>query len=484
MVTLDESFVDSSAPNAAAIKNGRALVLKGQFTALHTSDDQTLLFGLCKGSGKSPYQCSSDFMQPDKPVHRCTCPSRQFPCKHCLGLMYAYVQGKKFTVAAVPAEIADKREKVEARAEKKKERDNTPRKVDKRALAKKVDAQLEGLELLETLTHDLVRLGIGAMNPKTASQIEEQAKQLGNAFLPGAQAALHRYTTLFADQEGRFDAQASAGAREAVYSEALEHLTRLHALVRLGRRYLEARRDDPELAPETSTSIAAWLGHAWQLVELKAAGLVEEAAELMQLAFHSHDDVARKEYVDTGIWMNLGSGRIQLTQTFRPYKAVKFIKSDDSFFQVAQIPELFIYPGDVNPRVRWDGMVPRPPTAEDFARVRAHAATDFAAAIKAVKGTLKAPLADRHPVFALRFARVGHVGADKVAEDAAGTRLVMTDAGLREEPASCHLLELLPAEVLQDQVLVARFHHDLDARELRIKPLAIVTEAQVVRLTL
>ncbi|MCA9551004.1 MAG: hypothetical protein KC933_13300, partial [Myxococcales bacterium] len=264
----------------------------------------------------------------------------------------------------------------------------------------------------------------------------------------------------------------------------LEHLTRLHALVRLGRRYLEARRDDPELAPETSTSIAAWLGHAWQLVELKAAGLVEEAAELMQLAFHSHDDVARKEYVDTGIWMNLGSGRIQLTQTFRPYKAVKFIKSDDSFFQVAQIPELFIYPGDVNPRVRWDGMVPRQPTAADFGRVRAHAVTDFAAAIKAVKGTLKAPLADRHPVFALRFARLGHVGEDKVAEDAAGNRLVMTDAGLREEPASCHLLELLPADVLQDQVLVARFHHDLDTLQLRIKPLAIVTEAQVVRLTL
>ena len=106
MVTLDESFVDSSAPNAAAIKNGRALVLKGQFSALYTSDDQTLLFGLCKGSGKSPYQCSSDFMQPDKPVHRCTCPSRQFPCKHCLGLMYAYVQGKKFTVAAVPGNVS------------------------------------------------------------------------------------------------------------------------------------------------------------------------------------------------------------------------------------------------------------------------------------------------------------------------------------------------------------------------------------------
>ena len=29
--------------------------------------------------------------------------------------------------------------------------------------------------------------------------------------------------------------------------------------------------------------------------------------ELIQLAFNSHDDTARREFVDTGIWMNLGS---------------------------------------------------------------------------------------------------------------------------------------------------------------------------------
>ncbi len=51
------------------------------------------------------------------------------------------------------------------------------------------------------------------------------------------------------------------------------------------------------------------------------------------------------------MWMTLGNGRIRLTQNFRPYKAAKFIKSDDSFFQVAQVKELCVYPGDVNPRV-------------------------------------------------------------------------------------------------------------------------------------
>ena len=96
MLQIDEAFVDSAAPNAGAIKNGRGLVLKKKFVHLRIDADHTLLFGECKGSGKSNYQCSCDFIRPNNPTHRCNCPSRQFPCKHCLGLMYAYAEGQKF----------------------------------------------------------------------------------------------------------------------------------------------------------------------------------------------------------------------------------------------------------------------------------------------------------------------------------------------------------------------------------------------------
>lgn len=483
MATFDVSFVDAAAPNSEAAKNGRSLVLKGAFQALHQSEDGTLLFGLCKGSGKEPYRCSSDFIQPDKPVHRCSCPSRQFPCKHALGLMYAFVQGKKFTVAPVPEDVAAKREKVEVRAEKKKEREAQPRQVNKNALAKKIAAQQAGLDLLETLTHDLVRLGMGSTSAKTAAQIEEQAKQLGNAYLPGAQAALHAYTSLFANAEGQFDSELSSTKREKIYSEALDQLARLHSLIKQGRTYLAAQLADPEMKPATDTAIAAWLGHAWQLRDLKEAGLVESNVELIQLAFNTYDDVARREFVDTGIWMNLQSGKIQLTQNYRPYKALKYIKAEDSFFQIAQVAELCVYPGDVNPRIRWEGMVSRPVERADLERVRRHARADFSEVIKEVRGTLKMPLADRHPIFALRFQSIGQVGGQLVVEDGQRNRLVFTDHGMREEPASCYLLPLLAPELLTNQVLVCRFRHDLDTRQLRIKPLGVVTATEIVRLT-
>lgn len=481
MISITDDFITAAAPNAEAAKNGRGLVLKNKFLKLHTSSDETLLFGECQGSGKLPYQCSADFIAPATPVYRCNCPSRQFPCKHSLGLMYAFAQGKKFTPADIPEDLAAKRGKAAARVEKKKEDADKPKTVNKSALAKKIKAQLEGIDHLEKLTLSLVRLGIGNMNAKSAKEVEEQAKQLGNSYLPGAQAALHNYTKLFYTFGGE---ERPAAQREAIYSEALDQLGRLHSLVKQGRAYLTRRLEDPELAPETESSIAAWLGHAWQLRELKDAGLVQTNVELVQLAFNSHDDVARQEYVDTGVWMNLNSGKIQITQNFRPYKAAKYIKSDDSFFQVATVPELCLYPGDVNPRIRWEGMLPRPLEAKDLAKVRSYGQGKFAEVIKDVKSHLKGPLSDKQPIYALNFKRIGQIGDAYVVEDAAGDRLVMTDAGMSEEPASCHLLALLPPELFSAQTLVARFRHDLDTRKLQIKPLSIVTESGITRLTL
>ena len=71
------------------------------------------------------------------------------------------MQGKKFIVADVPADLAEKREKLAERKEKKKEAESKLREVNKDALAKKIAAQLDGLDLLEQLTNELIRLGMG-----------------------------------------------------------------------------------------------------------------------------------------------------------------------------------------------------------------------------------------------------------------------------------------------------------------------------------
>ncbi len=484
MISIDEHFILSVSPNADTSKNGRSLFLKGQFSQLSISAEKDLIFGHCQGSGKNPYACSCDFANSATPVFRCSCPSRQFPCKHCVGLMFAYVQkANAFHEADLPDDLKAKREKAEARSEKKKVEIDKPKTVNKSALAKKIKAQLEGLDLLERLTHSLVSLGIGNMNVKSAREIEEQARQLGDAYLPGAQKALRAYTSLFS-RGGRFVDDMTASQREAIYSHALEKLSALHSLAKAGRSYLEKRLTDSELKPDVDSSIAAWLGHAWQLAELRHEGLVQADAQLLQLAFNTHDDIAREEWVDTGIWCELVTGKVYTTKNYRPYKAAKYIKSEDSFFQVAEVAELFIYPGDMNQRIRWEGMNSRPPTMADFAAVQRVAAIDFMQLVKEIKNNLKGPLSEKQPVCLLKFVRIGEVGDALVVEDASGNRLRMTDHGIAEEPPSMELLRLVPNELHRGQTLVVRFSHDLDARRLEVKPLAIVTENTVVRLTL
>lgn len=482
MIEIDDTFVDATAPNANAIASAKTIVNKGKFAWRRKDPDETLIFAECLGSGKSNYQTSVDFTDPSNPVYRCTCPSRQFPCKHALALMYAWVRGAKFETGEVPEDVASKRDKAKVRAEKKLEAKATPtkRNVNKKALAKKIDAQLDGLDVLETIVHDLVRGGLGTLNAKSARMLSDQAKALGNAYLPGAQSALNAFVALFDDDSE----ETGTAQRERIYTEALDRLARVQMICKRGREYLTERKADPELKPNTESTIAEWLGHAWQLAELKEHGLYEQNAELVQLAFRSYDDAARKEYVDVGVWLNLKTGTIQLTKNYRPYRAARYIKEDDCFFHVMQVPELYVYPGDLNPRIRWDESAHRMLERSDMVAARGLARGSLADAIKAVKGQLKDPLADRNPYALLSYSSIGLVGDRYVVEDAAGDRLAMTDGDGKDDLATVYLLGLLPEALLGDQVMLVRFIPDLDRHRLQAKPLSVLSSDGVVRLSL
>ncbi|MDF2936189.1 MAG: hypothetical protein K0Q90_1562, partial [Paenibacillaceae bacterium] len=354
MIEVTAAYADSLAPNSATIKNAQGLVQKKKFVGLSKSDTGDLLFGECQGSGSSNYSTSADFAQPEKPVFRCTCPSRQFPCKHSLGLLYAYINGQSFTEAAVPEDLASKREKAEKRAEKKEQEAANPtppkpKKVNKAALLKKISAQLEGLERLDKLILNIIGGGLGTVDQKTLTLIQGQVKELGNYYLSGAQNELRRLALLLQD-----------GNRSG-YEYAIEQLASMHALIKKGRTYLQARADsNGEAQPDTETELEEWLGHAWQLSELKELGLFREKAELMQLAFAGWDDEGRQEYVDTGFWLELSTSNIHRTVQYRPYKAARHIREDDSFMEVVKAKELYVYPGGLNRRVRFEEWTSRP----------------------------------------------------------------------------------------------------------------------------
>jgi len=479
MNTITEAYVDSLAPNAGAIKNGRDLVRKNSFPVRCITEDRTLLFGECKGSGKEPYRCSVDFIQENSPVFRCTCPSRQFPCKHTLGLLYAYASSSSsFEIKDIPAEIADKRNKAEKREEKKQAADKegtakAPRKVNKSALVKKIAAQLEGLAILDKLVLQIVHHGLGSIDKKMIQLIEEQAKQLGNYYIPGAQAALRELLLLLRED----------GDREASYGDAIEQLIYLQALVKKSRAYLEQRAEQPDLPMETGSTLEELLGHAWQLTELRELGRSKTNTELLQLAFLSYADHASNEFVDHGWWIDLEDGTIRVTRHMRPFRAAKQMKEEDSFFSIVQTEELLIYPGERNARVRWEHARYRPIDEADYHKVKQLAEVSYPDVIKKVKNQIKNPLSDKMPAALVAYQSIERVNDDTyILRDAQNKQIPLASNLLEAPQQPPVILGLLQPEELRNQAALIVFRHELESGRLVAQIMSIVTDRRLIRL--
>jgi len=477
MISLTEQQIAAWAPNPAAVSNARKISQKGGFVRLERSSDGTFYLGECTGSGKSNYITSADFIDSAAPVFRCSCPSRQFPCKHSLALLYEILAGKTFAEQAIPEDILQKRAKRESRAGRTGESaaqkaPKAPPKVNKAARTKKLQKQLEGLDLTARLVQNLLNAGLGTMGGAALKTYRDLAKQLGDYYLPGPQRLLNRLIleieAFQKDEEDRH------------YETAAGVLEKLWTLVKRSRQYLTQKLESGEVGQDDSLLFEE-LGGVWKLDELEAQGLVKREARLAQLAFWVIQDDARKEFIDTGCWADLDSGEVSFTYNYRPFKALKYVKQEDTVFGAARVPELACYPGDGNRRVRWERMELSPLTPEDLAALRAHAAPALAPEAKGAKNYLKNTMADPILCRLLRYRRIGKAGEVAVLQDAQGETVALGDApGL--EATVRRLTQLPDPALLEDQALLGAFWYDAPARRLKLQPLSIVTDAGVVRL--
>lgn len=476
---LTEQFVLLQAPNPAAAENGRKLSKKGSFSDRRKTGDGVLFWADCAGSGKNPYRVSIDFTQPDAPVCRCSCPSRQFPCKHALGLMFEILAQKPFEEAEIPPDIAEKRAKQAARAAKKAAEatePSKPKKPNAAAQKKKLSKQLEGLDMAEKMVNDLLSGGLGALAGSSAQSFDKLAQDLGSCYLTGPQTAFTRIALAVRTVQ-KDPAQAGAA-----YAQALRELVALRSVIKKGRTFLQDKLEAGSFSPEDSTLFEA-LGGVWKLEDLKAIGSVKENARLAQLSFDVSFDEAKREYVERGWWLDIDTGALYQTLNLRPVKALKYVKGDDSRFGLLEVPALSVYPGEGDRRVRWESASTRPLTPEEQAALPALAQPDLAAAVKLVKGKIKNTLAPKFLAVLVPIGRLGRAGEVFVLEDPAGSRIVLRD---RPEDGSDHVsttrLALLPEEVPAGSALFGLMFYDEGDRTLFLHPYSVVTPGEIVRL--
>lgn len=88
------------APDEASRKAGTRLGTAGPWSGTGR-DGAGAVWGLCEGSGSTPYRTVVDTTGP---ACSCSCPSRKFPCKHALGLLLLLASDD---AACRPGEPAD-----------------------------------------------------------------------------------------------------------------------------------------------------------------------------------------------------------------------------------------------------------------------------------------------------------------------------------------------------------------------------------------
>jgi hypothetical protein len=498
-LVVTEQSTAEMAPNDKVLLDARGILRKGALKKLAKNDDGTLVFGLCQGSGSSPYAVSVDLaVGGDKPTVRCSCPSRLLPCKHGLALMLALAQkGATFPVEAPPADLVEKRAKQAAKTEKKASADKAEapaRNVNKTALAKKAKDQSDALDTLETFLVDLVSGGLGGLTDKSIAAIDHQTKRMADADMKRTAGVLTRLSAYVSDaheddeddEDDEAKKSVARGLGEEQEARIAAMLTQLYTTVKRGKKALDGRvADEGTSQSEADAQLESILGRAWRLPELKEAGYWVKDRRFLELAHESHDDTITEFVTATGYLVDLDDGSIVCDVSALPYQALPFQKLRPSRRGTLEVKEAALYPGDVvNRRVRWDDK------AEGIVRERLREPADHEAVhrhakplepvLKAMRNQLKNPLHPLEAVFLVAAKRFGLAGKELVLEDEAGARLVLRDPKGTKLPSTGALRHA--AAAFGPGSLVVRIYFDLTSRALYGDPLALFVGDEHLRL--
>ncbi|MBR0780445.1 SWIM zinc finger family protein [Bradyrhizobium iriomotense] len=104
-MAIDLKAVEQLATDQSSLKAAAGLAKPAKWSGVGGSRDGALIWGECAGSGANPYRVMADLRDLG---NKCTCPSRKFPCKHVLGLLWLNAEAiVPFTPADTPAWVSD-----------------------------------------------------------------------------------------------------------------------------------------------------------------------------------------------------------------------------------------------------------------------------------------------------------------------------------------------------------------------------------------
>lgn len=215
-ITRSPEQVLALAPDAASAKNGRELATSKKWSALGSFN--TVIWGECQGSGKTPYRSQIDISEP---AFRCSCPSRKFPCKHGLGLFLIWAeQPDRFASQEPPQWVTEwltaRSQRVQKQVERQ-EQSADPIAQEKRSSARHQKVST-GIQELRVWLEDRIRQGLATVQQEPYQVWEQVAARMVDAQAPGLARQLRACAGM-------------SGSGSIEVSRLLERLGRLYLLI-------------------------------------------------------------------------------------------------------------------------------------------------------------------------------------------------------------------------------------------------------------
>lgn len=314
--------VQALAPNPAALAAAQKLAVPEPWSG--AGCNERAVWGACRGSARLPYQVVCDTIGP---AYRCSCPSRQFPCKHALALLLLWANqspllpagnppaeaaawlaaraAKSLSGTAADAATADAAMAAGAGASGAElpVRDGgappgpqRQKKVDPEAAAARAEQRarriMAGMAELDRWLGDLLREGLGQAPLRPYRFWDAMAAHLVDAQAPAAAARVRRLAGVVHTGEGWPD-------------RLLSQVARLHLLASGWARY-------GSLPPSTQADLRTAAGWPWPSDQVLAGDKERDQWYVLARSVTAEEQVEAQR---TWLW-GLRSGRLAVIVDF------------------------------------------------------------------------------------------------------------------------------------------------------------------------
>lgn len=315
--------VTALAPDSASEVAGRRLATPVPWSDIGWS--HPLLWGSCQGSGRTPYSVAIDV---SGPTYRCSCPSHKFPCKHVLGLLYLWAEGRideGGSISRFALEWSTKQEK----GTEKPVREGPAEKTEEQLAAAAARAEQReervtlGLAELERWLADQVTAGLAHTRP---GALRDLAARMVDAQAPGVAGRLRDL-----DRTGIATRQARGPRGSALWlDQTVAEYGLLHLLARAWTQ--------PDLPEALRATVRSHLGFTVPKESVLATPPVTDTWAVVGMRDSDEEQVSTRR-----VWLyGTATGRWALVLFFTP----RGMQADASLVPGSAVTaDLHFYPG-------------------------------------------------------------------------------------------------------------------------------------------